>query len=173
MKDEYKLKLLPLVEKQMCGILIENGICEYIDIPKLVNTNIHNKFTNMRVLEPYASNIGYEEISREFIKKLRKLYPPQSSRIGTIGTIQKKLRTFLSNNPQYTKEDVYNVIDKYATELIYTGETRLLFSLDNIFYKKEYGVNKSPIEGLFNKYHIDDINNITSDSNDSELFEID
>lgn len=152
MNSKQLLNIINLIEIQTCGILIENNICEYIKKPNTNKSEKHNNFNNMRLLEPYASQFGYSEIDDEFVKKIRSAYPKQSHRIGTIKVIKAKLIRFLNNNPQYTKEQILQVISSYSDDMEMKQNTAMMFSLDNIFYKKIGKIEKSPIESLINSY---------------------
>lgn len=146
------IHLLPEIEVQICGILIENKICEYIMLPKSNSMkSVHNKFSNMRVLEPYKSKVGYVEIDAKIIASIRDLYPTGSDRKGDIKTIQTKLKQWLDENTNYTLEDVISIMKMYVEDRAYTGQP--LFDLNNIFYKREgAGVNKSPFIAIAEKY---------------------
>jgi len=162
MTDSQKLKLLKLVEVQVAGILIENKICEYVIKPKNSDTKkVHNKFTNLKILPPYDSEIDFYNISTEKIQDIRNIYPKGSDRKGDVVTIKKKLEKFLSQYPQYTYEDIVNVIKNYTIDSIYNGKRDMLFDLNNIFYKLENNqFLKSPIIGLIEKYGTKSVDNI-------------
>ena len=152
MNNKQLLNIISLIEVQACGILIENNICSYINKPNSYKPEKHNNFDNMRLLEPYASQFGYSEITDEFVEQIRSKYPKGSNRIGTINVIKKKLIRFLNSNPKYTKENILQVIETYSIHSQMNGKSNMLFSLDNIFYKKDGKIEKSPIESLINAY---------------------
>lgn len=151
MTDEQKLKLINVIEVQVCGILIENNICEYVEtFKKPKSPRVINRFSNMRILEPFASKLGYNEISLEQVEFLRNLYPKGSGRKGTTKTIKSKLTRWLGEFPDYSIEDVKQILKAYVEDMTYTGG--YLFNLDNIFYKKEGKFEKIPFQAIAEKY---------------------
>tara|TARA_R110001606_G_scaffold92986_2_gene206422 strand:- start:191 stop:697 length:507 start_codon:yes stop_codon:yes gene_type:complete len=156
MNTEQLVKLFPKIETQVCGILIENGICEYINLPKsTARKTTHNTLVNLRVLGKYKELSGYAEIDNKFVQSIRGLYPKGSSRKGSVNTIKMKMTAWLDNNQQYSKEDVFAVIESYVLASVYRDGGEMLFGLDNIFYKQEGRFTKIPMDGLFEKYYAD------------------
>jgi hypothetical protein len=169
MTDKQKIKLLNLIETQVVAILISNNICDYIKKPSdALNKKTYNKFTNLRILEPYHKELFFFEITDEMIDNIRNLYPKGCGRKGDVSTIKQKLEKFLLEYPSYNYELIINVLKAYVQDMNYSGRLDLLFDLNNIFYKMENrSFTKSPIISLIEKY------NETLKSNKSELVDVD
>lgn len=167
MTDKQIVQLVKLVEPQLCGILIENKICNYKRYPKNKSIkSIINKLDNLSVSEEYKDIIDTDPVDDDFIIKLRDLYPQNSDRKGTKDIIKSKINRFLTNHPQYTPDIIFNVIKSYSEELIYSGKQNILYNLDNIFYKRDVGGEKIPILTLIAKY-------VQKDTSDDDLVSID
>jgi hypothetical protein len=86
MTNEQILKILPRVEVQVCGILIEREICEYIEKPRPNSRKEqHNRFANLKFTEKELSNKIL--VTEEQIKSLRELYPKGTDRKGDVKVI--------------------------------------------------------------------------------------
>jgi len=159
-KDQiYDLINSKLIETQICGILIENEMCEYIQKPKhnKFDKKIYNRFSNLKILEPYATKLNYKPILKEDIKALRNLYPENSIRKGDINVIEKKMLEYLVENPSITYDTIYKALEQYVSKTMLSGSTEYLIDLNNMFYKQEKSGNvglitKSPITTIIEDY---------------------
>lgn len=168
MTDNQKIKLLNLIETQVVAILVSNNICDYIKKPLDASTKkVYNRFSNLRILEPYHKELFFFEITDDMINDIRNLYPKGCGRKGDVVTIKQKLEKFLLQYPSYNYELIVNVLKAYVQDMNYSGRLDLLFDLNNIFYKMENRTfTKSPIIALIEKY------NETIKSNKSELVDV-
>ena len=157
------IELLPKIEIQVCGILIENGICEYIQKPRdNSRKDVHNRFQNLK----FTGVIIEELVSKEQIEMLRSLYPKGSDRKGDNKVIQIKAIRWLTENNTYTFKDILQVLERYVYSTLHSSGSSMLFNLNNIFYKTDNNkLTASPMKTLFEKYHNDNLseNDASSD----------
>jgi len=160
------IELLPRIEIQVCGILIENGICEYIQKPRNNSRkDIHNRFQNLKFTGVTVEQL----VSKEEIDALRLLYPKGSDRKGDVKVIQSKAIRWLTENNNYLFKDVLQVVERYVFSTMHSSGSNMLFNLNNIFYKTDNNKHTaSPMTMLFEKYY----NNDSSDDDDSEFFDL-
>lgn len=158
MTNNQILELLPKIEVQICGILIENGICEYIRKPKNnSHKNIHNCFENLKLTSTF---VGHTLVKDEDIQKLRNLYPERSSRRGEKNVIKEKATRWLTENSKYTFKDILYVVEQYVFNEMNNSGGDMLFNLNNIFYKLEQNrYSTSPMSRLFDTYFNEKRNN--------------
>ena len=153
------IELLPRIEIQVCGILIENGICEYIQKPRdNSRKDVHNRFQNLKFT---SSSVDGILVTDENIQSLRALYPKTSDRKGDLKTIRNKATRWLTENSTYTFQDILEVTKKYVYNEMNNSGGDMLFNLNNIFYKLDQGkYEKSPMSALFEKYSKEESNEV-------------
>lgn len=152
MNEKQILKLVSLVENELVGILVFKKICNYIRQPM---DKKDNKLSNIRILEPYNTETSFLSIENEKIEAIRALYPKGTNRRGDLITIKGKLEKFLYDYPAYNYEIIFSTIQRYVQDMVYSGNTSMLFDLNNIFYKLENKkFLKSPILQLIEKYNV-------------------
>lgn len=169
MTNEQIIQILPRVEVQVCGILIERGICEYIQNPRPNSRKEqHNRFANLKFT---AQELGGKVlVTEDQIKSLRELYPKRSDRKGDLKMIYQKCIKWLTENHQYTFNDIYNVMKYYVYEQMQINGGDMLYNLNNIFYKTDS--NKyvaSPMNTLFDKFYKKELQNSNAPLKNKEI----
>lgn len=152
MNKDQIVKLVSLIEAEFVGILVHKKICSYIQQPM---DKKDNKLSNIKILEPYNTEVSFITVENEKVEAIRALYPKGTNRRGDLNTIRLKLEKFLFEYPIYNYNIIYSTIQRYVQDMVYSGNTGILFDLNNIFYKLENKkFSKSPIIQLIEKYNV-------------------
>jgi len=177
-KDKNRKIVLKIVEKfqvPIIGMLIEREVLELInDYKELENDGspiikMTNRWENVKLTEKNLNNFaiyntdidlntGSNVVEKDWVVKFRDLFP--KGKKGNVSTIWPKAIDFFLRNKQYSQDFIYNLVSDYIHNMESTGNTKYVFSANNIFKKNEGSIIKYPIMGIIEKYNSDEINNL-------------